>query len=427
MSTRTPKTNYKKRTTLKYVPKKTDTDEGPTTTTTTRPTPEKDSGEKASAVETRPTRTGSRSPSPRPTDDRPPTRTKQEQIRDTTAPPPGRGATTSRDASPTRERETGVDEETRQAIAKVRDNFNVKQLTDLWTSLNTEEAAPELVEAVRRQVIRAQLYDLMGGNITTLTNIQVDGDYVGTTSARDVTKVTRPDKEVTGRDQASGLWNNSVLDSEVDTTRDLKAWAKTFDPRGKAEVRFDLVGTSGPCPSCQTRMKIAGDEILADWSTKYNVSKEDLPQLRIMSYYGNNPKKPFSRGGWRFWNGWSDDEPVEDMAFRNRAGWDQAVQEHELAVIDGNTRPTPRPGGTPRTATAPVVSTQPVSAPRDSSRPDSRPVRTKPQGNVRPGGLRPGTTPKGTAPPKGTWRIKPQTTTPPDDTSAQNVVVTSDK
>lgn len=306
-----------------------------------------------------------------PSGDRPPVRSRQQQIRDTTAPPPGRGAprttgTPAHQPAPPRLPTIGVGEGTTPGhTTAIRNTWDMRQLGNLWAGLASEpNPRTALIKVVQRQIIRTQLRELMGGNISTRANISVDGtlDYI--TRTRDVTKVKTPDQNLTtGSPRAVGVWNASVYDAEVDTVRDIKTWAEGFDPRGKADIVIDLVGTSGPCEACQSRMKNMANEVLDAWAKKYDVARTSLPQLKIVSYYGNAPGKPFSRNGYTTYNGWPGDRSRRDLEFTNKAGWNQFVMEHELTTVNARpptirtAAPVPLVGPSPPGTPASVVTT----------------------------------------------------------------------
>jgi hypothetical protein len=249
-------------------------------------------------------------------------------------------------------------------VTAIQNNFDSTEMTTLLAGLERETPRrADLVTAARRQLIRAQLYDIMTGKITTLTNIHADGEYLGSTVPRVVSPNTVPDRKLTtGTPRENTVWNASLKDSEVDTIRDIKGWAADFDPRGKADILMDLVGTSGPCEACQARMRNMGSEIMDFWSKKYGVPVSDLPQLRIVSYYGSNPRVPFPRGAYDTYNGWPADQSQPDMEFTNKKNWNQFVQVHPMGVLNAPRRVAPPPTQ-PTTVTPPTIQTTPPVPP----------------------------------------------------------------
>ena len=215
----------------------------------------------------------------------------------------------------------------------IRNTWNPDTLFDLWDGLGGEDRPRwDLIKVVEGQLIRAQLRNMMGGPIATRANIQVDGEISTMTQPRDVDHITTPglpmnDNEGTRAERT--VWNSSLKDAEVDTIRDIYAWAdrQTVDSlRGKKQVIIQIPGVSGPCDACKRRLNRMANGILNTWEDK-GVPRDKLPQLRIESYYGN-PTKVFSRKGFPSRNGWEGDPMPQGLDFRNRAGNDQRVRTH---------------------------------------------------------------------------------------------------
>src|SRR6266498_2738392 len=248
----------------KTIPKKTDTD----VTLTKSTTPVKDAP--SSGIRTTTpikTTTPRRTTALGPPTGRPPT--KQQLRLDTTYwPTIGKGEKTSQ-----------------ENIDAVRLTWNMKKLADLWEALATERPhRTDLMSTVGRQIIRQQLREMMGHNIATQANIQVDGVIKRITPPRDVKQVKKPDVTLgRGTDRELAVWNASRYDAEVDTIRDVISWANTLNPKTLAEMRqivIQLVGTSGPCEACKSRLLKMANAMLDKWAKDSGIPRDKLPELR---------------------------------------------------------------------------------------------------------------------------------------------------
>src|SRR6266498_3354365 len=270
----------------KTIPKKTDTD----VTLTKSTTPVKDAP--SSGIRTTTpikTTTPRRTTALGPPTGRPPT--KQQLRLDTTYRPPGVSTPTTitRLAAPQpllRWPTIGKGEKTSQEnIDAVRLTWNMKKLADLWEALATERPRrTDLMSTVGRQIIRQQLREMMGHNIATQANIQVDGVIKRITPPRDVKQVKKPDVTLgRGTDRELAVWNASRYDAEVDTIRDVISWANTLNPKTLAEMRqivIQLVGTSGPCEACKSRLLKMANAMLDKWAKDSGIPRDKLPELR---------------------------------------------------------------------------------------------------------------------------------------------------
>lgn len=279
-------------------------------------------------------------------------RTKQEQRRNTMS-------LSSRHSPPVRPRPVwpsiGTGEVTgQQHHDAVWGEWNTDKLIKLWDDLaDNEPHRGDLIRTVQRQLIRAQLYKMMGGGIPnqTLANIQIDGSRRTTTDPRKAKEYRVADKRRTsGSYREREVWNASLHDTEVDTVRDIEAWADRVSKEKLEEsgvVAIDLVGTSGPCEACKERLALMADRILDGWSRKHNLRMDQLPELQLWSYYGNPPDKLYPRGPFDdVRNGWLGDATPGDLTFTNRAHNEQLVREHRVVRLN------------PR---APVVAQPPVT------------------------------------------------------------------
>lgn len=217
----------------------------------------------------------------------------------------------------------------------IRNQWNPNTLFDLWDGLGGENGRRwDLIDEVEGQLIRAQLREMMGGPIATRANIQVDGEIHSMTRTRDVNTVTVEDTPMAswqgGYDERT-VWNASLRDAEVDTIRDIRAWADRQTPeslRGKKQVLIQIPGVSGPCDACKQRLTNMANDILDSWVAK-GVPEDKLPQLRIESYYGN-PTKEFTRRQVPSRNGWLGDPTPRNLTFVNQEGNTQYVRQHVM-------------------------------------------------------------------------------------------------
>jgi hypothetical protein len=314
-------------------------------TETTGTTPKKDPEKASETTTTTPEKaTETTTTTPRKDDGKAPS------ARKNTSPPSGRPPTKQSIRSTTRSRDTtvreqppkirpvwpkiGVGEKTSDGhIAAVRNTWDLKTLFDLWVDLaNEDEPRWDLIKTVQDQLIRNELREMMGGNIATRAYIQVDGEIDTVTQTRDVNHITKADTPLRrgqGTAWERGVWNHSLEDAEVDTIRDIQAWADRQTPEslaGRQQIIIQIPGVSGPCDGCKQRLAIMADGILAGW-VKKGVPQDQLPQLRIESYYGN-PSRVYNRSGFFSRNGWSGDPTPPELNFINWAGRDQPVQAH---------------------------------------------------------------------------------------------------
>jgi hypothetical protein len=246
-----------------------------------------------------------------------------------------------------------------QHLDAVKREWDTEKLIELWDDLADKEPdRRDLIRTVQRQLIRAQLDKMMGGGIPnqTLANIQIDGSRRTTTDPRRAREYRAPDeRRTTGSFREREVWNASLHDTEVDTVRDIEAWADRVT-KGKLEesdlVAIDLVGTTGPCEACKERLTLMADRIMDGWSRKHNLRMDELPELQLWSYYGNPPDNLYPRGPFNdVRNGWLGDPTPGDLTFTNRARKEQLVREHRVTTVN------PRP---PVVAQPPVVITPPV-------------------------------------------------------------------
>jgi hypothetical protein len=245
----------------------------------------------------------------------------------------------------------GVGEKTtRSHLTTIRQTWDDRPLRELHGDLRVEEPRrPELIAAVEQQIIRCELYELMGSNITTLAYIYAGDRLLMTTESRDVKLNDVEDQPL---EVGSGysrrvitMWNASLRDSEVATIKDVLDWARTVDATYMAtrpNIVINVIGTSGPCESCQERLTNMANDLLNYWHEQTGIAINELPQLEVWSYYGN-PSKEFKRGQYWVTNGWASDGQQQRLAFRNKAGRDQGVRQHQVA----------KTGGPPRTDTDP--------------------------------------------------------------------------
>lgn len=275
---------------------------------------------------------------------------KSPSIRKNTSPPSSRPPTKQSIRSNTRSRDTTVRERPREIrpvwpkigvgeksspehFAAIWSTWDVKTLYELWRDLASEdEPRWDLIKTTQDQLIRHELREMMGGNIATRANIQIDGMVDTITQTRDVNHITKADttlKPGQGTIRERAVWNHSLEDAEVDTVRDIQNWADSQTPEslaGRKQIIIQIPGVSGPCDACKKRLTIMADGILDSWVRK-GVPQDQLPQLQLESYYGN-PTKVFSRGGYPSRNGWEDDIRPPQLLFVNKAGNRQRVQAH---------------------------------------------------------------------------------------------------
>jgi hypothetical protein len=297
--------------------------DAPGTTTTT---PKKDVDEKGTAK-------------------KPPTGppTKQEQRQTTRTGPPTVGVTADPPVTvrvgprmPT----VGIGEVTTdEHITAVRNTGDANTLARLLGELVAGEPhRTGLIRTVRRQIIRIQLREMMGGPIATRANIELDGMPSGATPLRDVKAQRKKDTiRRDGTERQTAVWNSSLTDSEVDTIRDIKVWAGRQTRQTLADtdkVLIQLVGTSGPCEACKQRLFIMANGIVDEWSRRTGLRKDQLPEVEVQSFYGNPPKY-FERMGYTdVLNGWWNDPTPPDMRFRNKKGDVQDVREHVMGSVN---------------------------------------------------------------------------------------------
>lgn len=230
-------------------------------------------------------------------------------------------------------------------LAAVATSTDVRKLFRLWCDLVDQEPHRSgLIRTVERQLIRAQLHGMMGKNISTRANIQLDGVPSHISPLRNVKAVRHRDKERwDGTERQNLVWNSSTGDAEVDTIRDLKAWAgkQTRETLANTDkVLIQLVGTSGPCEACKRRIAIAANEIVDYWHAKTGLRKDQLPEVEVYSYYGN-PPKPWERQGYDdVFNGWKDDYTPSDLWFRRQDGGSQSVREHRMVSVNSKAEET---------------------------------------------------------------------------------------
>lgn len=226
-------------------------------------------------------------------------------------------------------------------IKAVRTTWDVNQLANLWEDLATREPdRADLIKVVQRQIISTELFGMMGGPNASRANIQVDGMPMTITATRDSKSWRKPDVlRTTGTRREQVVWNSSLRDTEVDTIRDIKAWANTLSRDALAEANeiiIDLVGTSGPCDACKDRLDLMANDVMNEWSRRTGLPLDKLPELQVWSYYGNPPEnKVPERGGYDdVRNGWLGDRTPQDLEFRNSNGYNQWVREHPVIRVN---------------------------------------------------------------------------------------------
>src|SRR5262245_49892817 len=80
-------------------------------------------------------------------------------------------------------------------LRAVEDTWSMRRLQELHRDLLTEQPRRQaLINTVERQVVRCELYDFMGGAITTKANIYLDGQLQSSTTPRIVKLVDTPDR-----------------------------------------------------------------------------------------------------------------------------------------------------------------------------------------------------------------------------------------
>lgn len=222
-------------------------------------------------------------------------------------------------------------------IVAVQSEWDRDTLVRLWQGLATENPRRDsLIELVKHQVIRQELRELVGGDITTMANIQVDDSPVEITTPRNVYKVGQPDDEIVEGPENSErlveIWNRSLKDSEVDTIKDIKKWADTVDPQELAgkKITMQIVGNCGPCDACKVRLERMADAILDRWHER-GVPREKLPRLQLWSYYSNDPNMTFSRGRFDVRDGWLEDDFVPAMTFTSKKDREAGVRVHQMS------------------------------------------------------------------------------------------------
>jgi hypothetical protein len=270
--------------------------------------------------------------------------TKQTQRQDTLTRPPGVGATADPPVMIRAVRRwptIGTGEATDDGhIAAVRNTADLNKLFGLWRDLATQEPhRARLIQTVKDQIIRVQLWEMMGENIATRANIHLDDVPAVSTMARDVkTDRVHDRRRTVGTLREREVWNASLTDSEVDTIRDVTAWAKKVDRQTLAateRIVVQVVGTSGPCEACKQRLTNMANDLVNEWSRTTGLRKDQLPEVQIWSYYGN-PTKTFERGGFKdVRNGWVGDRTPPELTFKNKGGDDQLVKVHPLVRVNG--------------------------------------------------------------------------------------------
>lgn len=227
-------------------------------------------------------------------------------------------------------------------LRKIGNTWDEESLKELLRELSSEyPTRPELIAAVDQQLIRCELYEFMGSNISTMANIYVDDKLSKTTTARDVKLNDVADvpleRGAAYSKRLIALWNASLYDSEVATIQDVLAWATTLHPEyipGRRMIRIDIIGTSGPCESCQERLRKMADDLINYFHEQTNVAKDELPPLEVWAIYGN-PSKSYKRAGYFVTNGWASDGVQQRLAFTNKAGWKQKVRQHQVLKTGG--------------------------------------------------------------------------------------------
>jgi hypothetical protein len=222
----------------------------------------------------------------------------------------------------------------------VRRSWDLNALRQLRTDLTAEYPRTQtLIDCVQAQIVRCELRAMMGGSIATCANVYADDKLLHTTRMRDVKLVAVPDERL-GQDDGPRrtveLWNRSLKDAEVDTIKDVVAWARTVDATHmitRKRIVIEVVGVSGPCEACQQRLALMAETILAIWAEATGQTAP-LPLLAVRSYYGN-PSRGFPRGSYLVLNGWSGDGTPANLAFVNQVGWHQPVHEHEVGIWGG--------------------------------------------------------------------------------------------
>src|SRR5215468_259941 len=136
-------------------------------------------------------------------------------------------------------------------LEAVRQMWDLAPLQQLRRDLNAEyPRRTQLIHAVERQIVRCELYGLMGQSITTLANIYADDKLLKTTTARDVKLNTVQDQPLEDGQQYSvrliALWNASLRDSEVATIRDIVVWAQQVNAEyivSRKKIVIEVIGT----------------------------------------------------------------------------------------------------------------------------------------------------------------------------------------
>jgi hypothetical protein len=222
----------------------------------------------------------------------------------------------------------------------VRVSRDLGKLWDLWKDLvRNEPHRTGLIDTVERQIIRTELDHMMGGPNATRANLQIDGRPKAITEYRDSQTDRTPDERRTdGSDRARTVWNQSLRDTEVSTIRDIKDWASGLtrdELDGAQEITVQLVGTSGPCEACKDRVRFMAQDIVDEWHDRTGLPLDRLPEVRVMSYYGNPPEPRYTRGGYTdVRNGWVGDPTPGDLGFVNKLNWNQDVREHEVIRVN---------------------------------------------------------------------------------------------
>jgi hypothetical protein len=208
--------------------------------------------------------------------------------------------------------------------AAIHNVWDRDELIKLGQNLSDEGTRPELVRTVGEQLIRQELNDMVaGGNLKSLANIKVNGRIMSATNPADATVQRLEDRKVSTKDGFTddevALWNNSRQDAEVDTIRDIQAWAAKVDLKTLAgqEIDLQIIGNGGPCESCQKRLELMAKDIMADWKRRGQLTDDQLPRLRLTSYYAYKSKK-FPRNGLTVRDGWDGDNYDPNLTFTNK-------------------------------------------------------------------------------------------------------------
>lgn len=239
----------------------------------------------------------------------------------------------------------GDDRKTDLHIRTIRNTWEIAPLQILLRDLGAEHPRRErLITTVEQQIVRCELNEFMGGSIATQANIVADGKSLLTTSPRDVKLIQVEDDPLESGSGYSrrqiALWNASLKDAEVATIEDIKFWARQVNSEyivSRREITIEIVGTSGPCESCQERLSKLAVWLLDHWSAQTGVPVGDLPKLEVWSYYGNRSKE-FKRAGYFVRNGWAADGAAQRLVFTSKKGIPTEVKEHRVVSKVGSAR-----------------------------------------------------------------------------------------